>query len=375
MKYFKILSLFSIIALHSCVSADEDPVPAPPITGSVVDVEIGGPTEPNQVWIDLSDVNPNTEKVNQIINKRTDWDLGFYSGDGFRVVLNGSIAMTVAKIPNATDIKAVKEADVAALKGIAMVGTFDPGNLKYVDNPNGNFLTQTSGIEPVKENDADNPVYLLHLGRDVPAENNIGPGSVNLSGAPRGWKKIQILRALNGYKIRYADVADTNYKEYLITKDTDYNFTFFSFNTGTSVKIQPKKKNWDLGFTTFTNEVVDPSTGVSAGSYFFADFVVTNTLNGVGAYQVTPAGNLDQAYNSFKLSDVDETKLIFNDQRALGDKWRTTTGTQDNPLPHVYANRFFVLKDTEGFYFKLRFNTMKDKNGHRGSSNFEFEPL
>jgi len=375
MKYLKIFTLFSIIALQSCISADEDSVPAPPITGSVADVAIGGASEPNQVWIDLSDVNPQTKKVNQIINNRTNWDLGFYTGDGFHVVINGSIAMTVAKIPNATDIKSVTEADVATLKSTAMVGTFNPANLQYIDNPNGNFLTQTSGIEPIKENDAENPVYLLNLGRDVPPADNVGPGSVNLSGTARGWKKIQIFRALNGYKIRYANIDDKEYKEYLITKDTDYNFTFFSFNTGTPVKIQPKKKDWDLGFTTFTNEVVDPSTGVSAGSYFFADFIVTNTLNGVGVYQVTPAGNLDQAYNSFNLNDIDQTKFIFNDQRALGDKWRTTTGTTDNPLAHVYANRFFVLKDAEGFYFKLRFNTMKDKDGHRGNTNFEFEPL
>lgn len=368
MNYLKIFALFSAIALQSCISADEDPVPAPPITGSVVKVEIGGATEPNQVWIDLSELK------NQAANKRTDWDLGFYTGDGFHVVINGSIAMTVAKIPNAKDIKAVTEADVAALKESAMVGTFNPANMKYIDHPDGNFLTQTSGIEPIKENDAENPVYLLNLGREIPSSNNIGPGSVSLSGAARGWKKIQILRALNGYKIRYANVGDTTYSEYLVPKDTEYNFTFFSFNTGAPVKIQPKKKNWDLGFTTFTNEVFT-APGVSAGSYFFADFVVTNTLNGVGVYQVTPTGNLDQAYGAFKLGDVDQSKFVFNDQRALGDKWRTTTGTESNPQPHVYADRFFILKDAEGFYFKLRFNTMKSEDGHRGTTNFEFEPL
>lgn len=130
-----------------------------------------------------------------------------------------------------------------------------------------------------------------------------------------------------------------------------------------------------MAFTTFTNEVVDPSTGVSAGSYFYADFVLTNTANGVGAYQVNAAGNLDQAYKSFKLSDVDAGKLISNDHRAIGDKWRTTTGTTEVAGAFVYANRFFVLKDAEGFYFKLRFNKMKSQDGERGHPNFEFEPL
>lgn len=372
MKYLKILSLLSMMAAtQSCLSADEDPVAVRPMTGSEVNVAVGGATEPNQVWIDLSD----HDKPG--INKRTDWDLGFYSGDDFRVIMNGSLAMTVIKVSNATDLGKIKEVNVESLKEIAQVGTFDSENLKYIDNPNGNFLTQTSGIDVIKENDADNPIYLVNMGREIPAVGSIAPGSVALSGDERGWKKVQIVRAPNGYKIRYADLnADNgNIKEYIITKDPEYNFTFFNLKTGSPVKIQPKKKNWDLVFTTFTNEVF-MGPGNSAGSYFYADFIATNTLNGVGAYQVNVTGSLDEAYNAFKLKDVDAAKFVFNDHRAIGDKWRTTTGTAANPVPFVYSDRFFVLKDAEGFYFKLRFNTMKNsKTGERGFTNFEFDPL
>ncbi|MET3036962.1 HmuY family protein [Chryseobacterium sp. NRRL B-14859] len=370
MKLLKIFSILSVmIATQSCLSADEDPVAVPPMTGSEVNVEVGGPTEPNQVWIDLSDYK------NPSINKRTDWDLGFYTGDEFRVIMNGSIAMTVIKIPNATNIANVKETDVTGLKDIAQVGTFTPENLQYVDNPKGNFLTQTSGIDAIKENDAENPVYLINLGREIPKSTNIGTGTVSLNGDPRGWKKVQILRAPNGYKIRYADLnaEEADIKEYIMTKDTEYNFMFFNLKTGTPINIQPKKKRWDIVFTTFTNEVF--MNGNSAGSYFFADFVSTNILNGVGAYQVSVTGSLDQAYNAFTLKDVDPDKFIFNDQRAIGDKWRTTTGTTEVQGAFVYADRFFVLKDAEGFYFKLRFNKMKNNEGERGFTNFEFEPL
>ncbi|WBV56747.1 HmuY family protein [Chryseobacterium daecheongense] len=370
MKYLKIFSfLFIIAAVQSCLSADEDPVQVPKMTGSEVSADVGGPTEANQVWIDLSDAK------NHTINKRTDWDLGFYTGDEYRVILNGSIAMAVAKIPNATNINTVKESDVADLKEKVQVGTFDAANMKYVDNPDGNFLNQSSAIEPIKENDADNPVYLVNLGRNLADPNsNIAAGSVSLSSDPRGWKKIQILRAPNGYKLRYADINATTYQEYMITKDTEYNFNFFNLKTGAPATIQPKKKNWDLAFTTFTNEVF-MGPGNSAGSYFYADFIITNTASGVGAYQVTASGNLDQAYNSFKLSNVDQAKLVSTDQRAIGDKWRTTTGTSEVPGAFVYADRFFVLKDAEGFYFKLRFNKMKDPQGNRGHASFEFEPL
>ena len=377
MKYVKIFSILSVmLATQSCVSADEDRVPAPPITGSSVNVPIGGATEPNQVWIDLSDMVKDENEPRKTINKRTDWDLGFYTGDDFRVIINGSLAMTVIKIPNATDISKVKEADIESLKDIAQVGTFDSENMKYIDNPNGQFLTQTSGIEAIKANDAENPIYLVNLGREIPPANNIGPGSVSLSGDPRGWKKVQILRATNGYKIRYADLnaGSEGVKEYIITKDPEYNFAFFNLKTGTPAKIQPKKKSWDIAFTTFTNEVF-MGPGSSAGSYFYADFITTNTLDGVGAYQVNVTGNLEQAYAAFKLKDVDASKFVFNDHRAIGDKWRTTTGTPDNPVPFVYANRFFILKDTNGFYFKLKFSSMKNVKGERGFTGFAFDPL
>lgn len=196
MKYLKIFSfLFIITAVQSCLSADEDPVSVAPFTGSVADPLVNGATQSNQVWIDLSDVNPDTKKVNQVINKRTDWDLGFYTGDEYRVVLNGSIAMAVSKIPNATNINNVKEADVSGLMNQVMVGPFGTSVLQYVDNPNGNFLTQTTGIDPIKENDADNPVYLLSLGKNIGSEANVPLGSVSLSGSSRGWKKIQIFKS------------------------------------------------------------------------------------------------------------------------------------------------------------------------------------
>lgn len=377
MKYLKIFSILSVmLAAQSCISADEDKVPAPPITGSSVNVPVGGATEPNQVWIDLSDMVKEEKEPRKTINKRTDWDLGFYTGEDFRVIINGSLAMTAIKISNAKDISKVKESDVKNLKDIAQVGTFDSENMKYVDNPNGDFLTQTSGIDPIKENDADNPVYLINLGREIPSATNIGAGSVALSGDPRGWKKVQILRATNGYKIRYADLNDGSegIKEYIITKDPEYNFAFFNLKTGTPAKIQPKKKSWDMAFTTFTNEVF-MGPGNSAGSYFYADFITINTLDGVRAYQVNVTGNLEQAYAAFKLKDVDPSKLVLNDHRAIGDKWRTTTGTSDNPVPFVYSDRFFILKDPNGFYFKLKFRSMKSKTGERGFTSFDFDPL
>jgi len=375
MRFIKVLFiLFFAVALQSCLSADEDPVYIPPIKGAVLQPNISGEkegfkpgSEPNQVWVKLSDSA-------MTANKRTDWDLGFYSGDEFRVVINGSIIMAAGKIPNATNIDAVSPSQVASLQNEIMVGSFVASNLQYVDNPNGLFLNQTTGIAPISSNDSDSPIYLVNMGRDIYNET-IAPGSAITGGDSRGWMLIQIIRSNNGYKLKYKDLNSTDsHLEYTIVKNPDYALNFFSLKQGKEVTIQPKRKNWDIGFTVFTNEVFYTPGGLSAGSYVYADFVINNITDGVGSYEVVvPTGNnADQYYDSFKTSDIDASKFIFNDQRAIGDHWRTVTG---NNGAQVYGDRFYVIKSSDGFFFKLRFNKMLNSKGERGYPEFEYEPL
>ena len=311
--------MLSILA-QSCLSADENPVKLSPISGKNLSPNIGGAAQPNQVWVHLSSGEMTT-------NKRTDWDLAFYTGAQFRVLINSSIISAVGKIPNATDIDKITTKDVEALQNQIQIGTFDPSNLQYVDNPNGDFLHQTSGIAEIKDTDAENSIYLLNMGRDIYGET-ITTGSVMTGGEHRGWMKVQIFKTATAYKIKYAKLEENSHQEYIVGKDSDYNFKFLNLNQKREVIIHPKKKKWDLGFTVFTNEV-NTNEGQAAGSYVFADFVVSNLIDGVGAYQVNVASGqtLDAAYNAFELKDIDTSKFIFNDQRAVGDKWRSTTGS------------------------------------------------
>jgi len=370
MKFIKILFiLFIALIFQSCLPADEDPVSVPPITGQTLEPDLGGDKQGNQVWVDLSE--PLDKSMSS--NLRTDWDLGFYSGDEFRVVINGSIIMAAGKIPNTTNIDAVTASQVSSLQNEVMVGSFLASNLQYVDNPNGNFLNQTTGIAPISVNDNENSVYLINMGRDI-YSGTIAPGSVITGGDPRGWMLIQITRSNEGYKLKYKDLNSTNpHSEYIISKNQDYALNFFSLKSGKEVTIQPKRKNWDIGFTVFTNEVFY-SPGVSAGSYVYADFVINNITDGVGSYQVDiPSGtNADQYYSNFKTSDIDTSKFIFDDQRAIGDHWRTVTGSNG---AQVYGDRFYIIKDAEGFFFKLRFNKMMNTKGERGYPQFEYEIL
>lgn len=366
----KILFFFVIGASfisQSCINDNEDPVAVAPIEGAVADPLVGGAAQPNQVWIDLSDIDPVTDKPKQTITKRTDWDLAFYSGGAFKVVLNSSIMMAAGKIPGATNIDQVTEASVAGLKDQIQVGNFNPSNEVYIDDVNGNFPSGYTAIEDIKTSESENAIYLVNMGKEI-YSGSVAPGSVATGGESRGWMKVQIIRLGDGYKIRYADLNATFHKELVVAKNAAYNFTFISLKNNKEVQIQPEKTKWDLCFTVFTNTIPN------AGSYAYADFVTHNNIGGAGAYQVLVAsGSGLDAYNNFKLSDVDQSKFIYNDQRVIGASWRNPVGT--NGL-EVYGDRFYIIKDADGYYFKLKFTRLTNKDtGERGFPQFEYKPL
>ncbi|WES97936.1 HmuY family protein [Chryseobacterium arthrosphaerae] len=344
---------------QSCINDNEDAVMVAPSDGAVVSPKVGGATQPNQVWIDLG---TNTE----VATTRTDWDFAFYTGNSFKVVLNSSVMMAAGKIPDATDIDLVTESSVAALKDQIQVANFNPANETYIDDVKGDFPSGYTAIEEIKYNDSDNAVYLVNMGKKI-YTGSVPAGSVTTGGDSRGWMKVQVVRSGINYKIKYAELNATTHKELIITKNTNYNYNFVSLAKNSEVTIQPEKKKWDLCFTVFTNLIA------GAGSYIYADFVLTNNVGGVGAYEVkVTSGSGVEAYNNFKTSDIDPSQFIYNDQRAIGGNWRNPVGA--NGL-EVYGDRFYVIKDAEGYYFKLRFTRITNTAGERGRPQFEYKPL
>ena len=316
--------------------------------GGVFYPTIGGPNEPNQVYVDLSS---NKETV----VRRDVWDLGFYGGEEFRVTINGSLYMAVSALTN-TDINSVNSLSIAALQPLVAVGTFDPENKVYVDGPNGNILE--TAISEISEDDFKNPVYLLNLGVEI-GTTQPNTGSVAIAGESRGWKKIRILRDGNGYILQYADLDATTYNEISISKDADFNFSFFSFKTNKIVNVEPPKLQWDISFTVFTNILA------RAGSYGFSDFSLHNRKGGVTSYSLV---DNTISYKNFTAINVNET-LFQESQIVIGSSWRNVFDGTAN------SNIYYVLKDANNNYFKIRFLDLTNENGERGFPRFEYTLL
>ena len=364
-KLFTLFLCATVLAFTSC-SSDDDSTPSEPIQviieGASVSPLVGGPNEQNQVYVDLS---TNTSTAVQ----RDSWDLGFYSGSEFRVVINGSIAMATAEL-STTDIDAVSSSDeeVVNIQPLVKTNTYNEASMIYIDSPNGNI--NNTAIAEISDIDINNKVYIVNLGYEVGTETPT-TGNYAITGDIRGWKKIRVLKNGNDYVLQYADLDATTHQEVTISKNSNYNFTFFSFNTETEVSVEPTKSNWDINFTVFTDEVFIGAD--SYGPYLYGDFITNNSKANVGVYMIDTEVETELSYENFTLADVVNTNFINNDQRAIGSSWRNSGGP--GSLPSLKEDVFYVVNDTDGNLYKLQFLAMFNEAGERGYPQFVYSLL
>lgn len=330
-KYLS-LALGITLSVTAC-TRDGNPTPdIPPADGTEITLNggIGAGNAQNIVFVDLSDARQDSAK-------RTSWDIGFYNGDQYRVILNSSNGAVTAKSTGETDINAVSSAniDVEELALGLDFATLQPiGSFDLVDDTAGTLNnTAIAAIES-----GDNPVYVV---------NTVGGTTVD---AANVWK-IKISQASDGYTVQFAQLDAANIQTVQITKDNEYNFKFLSFANGL-VEVEPAKTAWDFSwgvtlYHTSFNGVAIP--------YNNSDFIKLNILNNVQAVQVLEA---EIAYADFSESHLASITLSGH-QNIIGNNWRKVTGS---PLGAQH-DRYYIIKDTGGNIYKLRFNAMGAQSG------------
>jgi hypothetical protein len=325
--------------------------------GASVEINGGGPTYPNRVFIDLSG-NRQTAVL------RTNWDLAFYTGSDFKVLLNSSNGM-MARALDKTNMNAVTAADtagwgqqlsLAALPTILLTNptpSWVADAITWIDSP-----TDPLGdpaIDPIAATDSENKVYIVNRGT--------GPGSP----APAlGWKKIRILRNGNGYTLQYADIGATTFSQVQINKDTRYNFVYVSLQNGAQVNVEPLAQRWDIAWNGFTSSTPYNSSnlGMITVPYYFPDIILQN-LSGVETAMVLTS---TITYEDFAESNLAAVDFSGQNQLKIGSSWRILGPSSP---PALRTDRFYVIKDAAGNYYKLRFTALTT-DGQRGRPRFEY---
>ena len=346
----------SEISGNTSVTVTFDAISSP---GSSFTANIGGPTEPNQVFVDFS-LN------NQTTAERTSWDLGFYSGSEDKVILNYATYMMAQPLQK-TDMNEVTAADTVGMGSTMIIGT--GGAHVFIDHPDRDL--DKLAIADISGTDAENPVYIVNRGAG-PGTGDVDPGSVDVGGTPLGWKKIRILKSGSDYVIQHADIDATTFEEVTISKSATENFTFFSFENGSNVTVEPVKEKWDIVFTVSSNII---NFGFGDGAYGFSDFVLSNRQGGTEVAAVVLETDENGAiiagqtgYDDFTAADLG-TVTFSADGHTIGSGWRSVFTRTANS--HVY----YIVKDEEGNHYKVQFLGLMDEQGNRGNSSLKYELL
>lgn len=349
---FQILSL-SLTEGYKIGTTKEMTLSFTPIvsTGGTMTLEgkVGDQNYANMVYVDLSNNS-------QIQIDRKSWNLGFYCGDEFRVVLNSSYA-TVAAASEKTDFAAVTLEDAQSAPNIAAGSMSEDFKAEWIDDVTGD-LSKTAFGE-ISATDANNKVFFV-----ASADNKTNTdGTENRS----LWYKVKVTRSGNGYKVEYGKVEDTTPKTVEITKDPIYSFIGLSLETGEQV-LQPAKSKWDIMWAYAASSTMMASGPVIS---FTQDVI---TINNLGGAETAIVMTDTKSYADFKLADVASAEFQ-TEANTIGTDWRTPAmpGVEN---PGVKADRFFVIKDCAENYYKLRFLKFgSGDDGERGRPQLEYELL
>lgn len=315
--------LAAALSLSSCLNK-ETPIPVTP-PGNNISASVSlGEDYKLQVFYSL--------KNNVIVstNDFAAWDFGFEpSATGWHVTLNSAKFMRVYKTAK-SDFAAVTIADTAGTKSA-------------FDMPSGSMDSTAIGDW------RGGNVYVVNKG-------------VNESGDPLGMAKIKILSVnATKYTVQFSDIDGSNANTLDVIKDETYNLNFLSIDKGgKTLLIEPPKNQWDIVFTKYTHIYYD----LNNMPYSVVGCLLNRTAT-TAAYDT-----LHKSFDDVKLDDVAATKF-FNGINTIGFDWKTYTGTTYT----VNANKFYLIHNADGLYFKLRFVDFYNTSGIKGTPAWQFQRL
>jgi predicted transcriptional regulator with HTH domain len=316
----------AIAAFFSGCIAEETPI-LPHQAGDVITTAVEMGTDYRwQLYFNL--------EKNQIVsrNLKTDWDLAFDANP------NGNLVrLNSGKFMFGLNTKKQYFSEVTDTLGFAQNKRWDAANVPD---------------SLVIGNSYNGKVYLLDLGYDEKSN-------------ALGFKKIKMVSVnREKYVLQYANIQDSTFQIVEIQKDTNYNYTYFSFKTNATVRVEPPKKDWDLAFTQYIHIFYEP----------YQPYLVTGVL--LNTCQTYAAMDSTQ----FKFENMDYKQAISfpltNKLDAIGYNWKSFGGFGNATGNYqVFSNYNYIIKDSKSILYKLRFIAFYDEQGRKGTPKFEFRRL
>jgi hypothetical protein len=266
-----------------------------------------------------------------------DWDLSFESAPGGWTIRLNSAKFMLAGNSGDTVFNAELHAEDLAMNFDHSGG--DPDSTAMARC----FEQSGDSIRPSRF------VYLLDRGSDS-------------QGNALGYKKVQLDRQGEDYLLRLADPEQGVDSTVLIRRDPDLDRIYYSFDHGIR-NIAPLPDQWSLLFTRYTTMLVTDE------GEDYPYLVVGALLNPNGV-----AAALDTIHDFMDLEMNDAAELEFTTrQDVIGWEWKYYNF--DEGLYTIEPGRHYVIRDRDGYFYKLRFVDFYSSEGVKGYPTFEFVRL
>ena len=332
-RLIQVISFLALTLLFSSCFKKDEMIPAH-VRGNAVTDTIGMTDNYKyQVYYDLGD----SLQVSR--NAKTLFDLSFEcSPDGWKILLNTADFMKCA------DLGAVpfgQPRDTTGLKWKFDKSDGNPDSLAF-----GKWF-QVSNNDTLSLNH----VYLIDRGSD---ENGI----------TLGFRQFIVDSLRHGvYYFRYAGMNGSNAVSAVAAKDPSVNSVQFSFASGSVVKLEPPKGSYDLLFTQYTTLLY-----TDLGEAY--PYLVTGVL--INPNEVEVAKDTLNEFSAITF-DIASSNTFSRSLDVIGYDWKYYSFSTGGYT--VKQHLCFIIRDTQGFLYKLRFIGFYDAGGHKGYPVIEYQKL
>jgi hypothetical protein len=315
------LYIILALALTSCFKQDDAVEPYD--RGDSVNVTISmGENYAEQLFYDLNS--------NSIVkqNPRTAWDFCYSSEPGSKIIKLNSGRFMFAARTNETDLSKVNDTT-------GLTFTWD-----YINGKEDSLA--------LYQWDLSNEVFVLNMGFDV-------------EGNELGFAKIKFIEdSENSISFEYASLDGSNSGSGKLNKNSDYNYVYHSILEQKNVEIEPKKEDYDLHFGQYVFYFLEEDQ----------EYYVTGVL--LNPYKVEASTLHQKAFEEIEHSDLSSLEFISRAD-LIGYNWKYYDFQASRF--EIQESRNYLVKDVEGFYYKLRFTGFYNEDGVKGFPQLEIKKL
>lgn len=319
-----------LVTVSSCF--EEDIMVAPHQQGELLEgMASQGALYERQVFFDL---NANRKVSSNLISE---WDLCFGNSPGDWIIRLNSSKFMLAGNSNDTLFSSELAPSELEMK-------FDRSDGDRDSTAIGTWFETADDSIRSKEY-----VYLVDRGRD---ELN----------KKVGIKKVRFSIKNKSYLVQHANTDNSDEIIELISRDEESGPVYYSFDNGI-VEIAPEPTEWSLLFSKYTTMLF-----TDEGEQY--PYLVTGIL--LNPYGVRAALDTVHDFHAIELTDTADLDLTTQND-VVGYEWKYYNF--DDAVYTIEPGMSYVIRDRDGFYYKLRFIDFYNDTGEKGYPTFEFARL